>query len=221
MPEAHEVTAAAPLQSPLKHQFEALPQQHHADTLGMWVFLGTEVLFFGGLIAAYVLYRGVYSFGFAQGSLTLDIVSGTIMTLVLLGSSLTMALAVHAAQHGRRRMLAAMLILTIILGLGFLGIKGNEYYHKWEDHHIPGPGFVWSGPEAQTVQLFIYFYFAMTGLHALHMIIGVGIMAVLLALTYLGRVKNHTVEISGLYWHFVDIVWIFLFPLLYLVDRHK
>jgi len=222
LPEAHGAVASSPpLGSRLKHQYETLAQQHHADTLGMWVFLGTEVLFFGGLITAYVLYRATYSYAFARASLTLDIVSGTVMTLVLLGSSLTMAMAVHSAQLGHRKALVLFLILTIVLGVAFLGIKGNEYFHKWEDHHIPGPGFVWHGPEAREAQLFIYFYFALTGLHALHMIIGVGIMSVLVALTLKGRVKNYTVEISGLYWHFVDIVWIFLFPLLYLVDRHK
>jgi len=217
LPEA----AASPFHSRMKHQFETLAQQHHADTLGMWVFLGTEVLFFGGLITAYVLYRTAYSAAFAHASLTLDIVSGTVMTVVLLGSSLTMAMAVHASQLGHRKALAVFLILTIVLGLGFLGIKGHEYYQKWEDHHIPGPGFVWDGPDARAAQLFLYFYFALTGLHALHMIIGAGIMGGLLLQTALGRVRTYTVEVSGLYWHFVDIVWIFLFPLLYLVDRHK
>lgn len=219
MPEAHGV-AAPPLGTRLKHQYETLAQQHHADTLGMWVFLGTEVLFFGGLIAAYVVYRAAYPGAFADASRTLDIVAGTVMTLVLLGSSLTMALAVHSSHLGRRKMLALFLVLTILLGLAFLGIKGNEYFHKWEDHHIPGPGFVWTGPDSRAVQLFVYFYFALTGLHALHMVIGIGIMTWLLVWNGLGRTKNYTIEVSGLYWHFVDIVWIFLFPLLYLVDRH-
>jgi cytochrome c oxidase subunit 3 len=217
LPEA----AASPFHSRLKHQYETLAQQHHADTLGMWLFLATEVLFFGGVITAYVLYRAAYSTAFQHASLTLDIVSGTLMTVVLLGSSLTMAMAVHAAQLGHRRALAVFLILTIVLGLAFLGIKGNEYYHKWEDHHIPGPGFVWSGTDGRAAQLFLYFYFVLTGLHAVHMIIGVAIMGMLLVQTALGRVRNYVVEMSGLYWHFVDIVWIFLFPLLYLVDRHK
>jgi cytochrome c oxidase subunit 3 len=210
-----------PLQSRLEHQFETLRQQHHADTLGMWIFLATEVLFFGGLITGYVMYRSSYPTAFAHASRTLEIGAGTIMTLVLLGSSLTMALAVHFSQLGNRRLLALFLILTIVLGLGFLAIKGSEYYHKWEDHHIPGPGWHWDGPESKLAELFVYFYFALTGLHALHMLIGISIMAVLLVLTWTGRVRNYTVEISGLYWHFVDIVWIFLFPLLYLVDRHK
>jgi cytochrome c oxidase subunit III len=215
LPEAH------PLESPLKHQFETLDQQHHADTLGMWVFLGTEVLFFGGLITGYAMYRTSYPAVFAEASRTLDLVSGTVMTMVLLASSLTMALAVRSAQLGKRQLLVIFLILTIVLGTAFLGIKGNEYIHKWEDHHVPGRGFVWDGPDPGVAQLFIYFYFALTGLHAVHMIIGIGIMAALVVLAVRGRVKSYTVEISGLYWHFVDIVWIFLFPLLYLVDRHR
>ena len=222
MPEAESLPVARnPLESPLKHHFETLDQQHHADTLGMWVFLGTEVLFFGGLLTAYTVYRSAHPVTFGLASRTLDLVSGTVMTLVLLASSLTMALAVRASQLGKRRVLAAFLILTILLGLGFLGLKGNEYYHKWEDHHFPGAGFVWNGPNPGVAQLFLYFYFALTGLHALHMIVGIGLMSVLLAMTLRSRVRSYTVEISGLYWHFVDIVWIFLYPLLYLVDRHR
>lgn len=222
MPEAQPFDIAqSPMNNRLKHHFETLEQQHHADTLGMWVFLGTEVLFFGGLITGYAIYRSSYPAIFAQASHTLDLVSGTLMTLVLLTSSLTMALAVRASQLGKRRLLVVFLILTILLGVAFLGIKGNEYHHKWEDHHFPGRGFVWDGPDPGVAQLFLYFYFALTGLHALHMIIGIGIMTVLLILASSGKVKSYTVEISGLYWHFVDIVWIFLFPLLYLVDRHR
>lgn len=222
MPEAQPLELAQnPLHSPLKHQYETLEQQHRADTLGMWVFLGTEVLFFGGLITGYAMYRSSYPAVFAEASHTLDLASGTLMTMVLLASSLTMALAVRSAQLGKRQLLAVFLILTIVLGAAFLGIKGNEYYHKWQDHHLPGRGFVWDGPDPGIAQLFLYFYFALTGLHALHMIIGIGIMAGLLVLAGRGRVKSYTVEISGLYWHFVDIVWIFLFPLLYLVDRHR
>jgi cytochrome c oxidase subunit 3 len=212
---------AAAFHSRLKHQYETLEQQHHADTLGMWVFLGTEVLFFGGLITAYVVYRSAYSTAFALASRTLDIVSGTVMTLVLLGSSLTMALAVHSAQLGRKKLVALFLVITILLGVAFLGIKFDEYHQKWVDHHVPGRSFVWNGPGAREAELFLYFYFALTGLHALHMIIGIGLMGLLLILNATGRLRNHTVEISGLYWHFVDIVWIFLYPLLYLVDRHK
>jgi cytochrome c oxidase subunit 3 len=222
LPEVREVEIARnPLRSRLEHQFETLKQQHHADTLGMWVFLATEILFFGGLITGYVMYRSSYPEAFAQASRSLSVVSGTVMTLVLLGSSYTMAMAVHAVQTGNRRLLAIFLILTIVLGLGFLGIKGHEYYDHWMEHHFPGPGWSWEGPESRLAELFTYFYFALTGLHALHMVIGLSIMTVLLIMTGRGNIKNYTVEISGLYWHFVDIVWIFLFPLLYLVDRHK
>ncbi len=210
-----------PMHSPLEHQFETLHQQHHADTLGMWLFLATEVLFFGGLLTGYTMYRSSYPAAFGEASRTLDIVAGTINTMVLLGSSFTMAMSVHASQLGKRRLLLLCLTATILLGLVFLGIKGFEYHEKWEEHHVPGPGFIWAGQNGRVAQLFVFFYFALTGLHALHMLIGIGIMSVLLTQTWRGRVRNYTVEISGLYWHFVDIVWIFLFPLLYLVDRHK
>ncbi len=210
-----------PLQSPLEHQFDTLDQQHHADTLGMWIFLATEILFFGAVITGYTMYRAAYPEVFSLVSKSLEIVPGTLMTLILLGSSLTVVLAVHAAQTAERRRLMLMLALTILLGIAFLYLKGGEYYHKYEDHHIPGPGFSWEGPDARLAQLFILFYFILTGLHALHMIIGIGIFSTLLYMAWRGRMKTYTMEISGLYWHFVDIVWLFLFPLLYLVDRHK
>ncbi len=205
----------------LHHQFDTLDQQHHADTLGMWVFLATEVLFFGGLITGYVMMRASYPWAFAEASRHLEVVAGTLMTLILLGSSLTVALGVHFAQTGQRVKLMIMLALTLILGVAFLYLKGSEYYHKYEDHLIPGAGFSWQGPERRPAELFIFDYFAMTGLHAVHMLIGIGIFSTLLIMAWCGRIKNYTVEIAGLYWHFVDIVWIFLFPLLYLVDRHR
>jgi cytochrome c oxidase subunit 3 len=207
--------------TPLRHQFDTLDQQHHADTLGMWLFLATEVLFFGGVIVAYLMMRHLYLQTFDQASKHLEIVPGTLMTIILLGSSLTVALGVHAAQTGRRIKLMVMLVLTLILGVAFLALKFMEYYHKWEDHLIPGAGFAWEGPDRRAAELFIYFYFALTGLHALHMCIGIGIFSTLLWWTWRRRVRSYTVEMSGLYWHFVDIVWIYLFPLLYLADRHK
>jgi cytochrome c oxidase subunit 3 len=208
----------------LKHHFDDLDQQHEAASLGMWLFLSTEVLFFGGLFAAYMLYRVWYPTTFGDASRTLDITLGTVNTLVLITSSLTMALGVHAAATGERKKLMGFLVLTMLLGLVFLGIKGVEYYQKFEEHHIPGMGFHFEGAAPERANLFFSLYFAMTGLHALHMIIGLGIMTVMLVMAWRGAFseKWHTpVEISGLYWHFVDIVWIFLFPLLYLVDRHK
>jgi cytochrome c oxidase subunit III len=208
----------------LKHHFDDLGQQHEAATLGMWLFLATEVLFFGGLFAAYMLYRVWYPETWGAASRTLDVTLGTVNTMVLIGSSLTMALAVHAAATNERRKLLLFLVATMVLGMIFLGTKGVEYAHKFEEHHVPGFGFHFEGTAPERANLFFSLYFAMTGLHALHMIIGLGIMTVMLVMAWRGRfsARWHTpVEISGLYWHFVDIVWIFLFPLLYLVDRHK
>ena len=207
----------------LAHQFDDLAQQREAATLGMWVFLVTEILFFGGLFAVYLVYRNWYPEAFAAASHELDVTLGTINTAVLIGSSLTMALAVHAAQLGRRRQLLAFLVVTMILGAVFLGIKGVEYQHKFHEHHVPGLSFVFEAPHAPQAEIFFSLYFVMTGLHALHMVIGLGIMAVMLWLAWGGSITPEyysPVEISGLYWHFVDIVWIFLFPLLYLIGRH-
>jgi len=208
----------------LKHHFDDLDQQHEAATLGMWLFLATEVLFFGGLFTAYMLYRVWYPETFGAASRTLDIMFGSINTIVLITSSLTMALAVHAAATDERRRLLGFLALTMLLGAVFLGIKGIEYYQKFEEHHIPGFGFHFEGTAPERANLFFSLYFAMTGLHALHMIIGLGLMTVMLVMACRGRftARWHTpIEMSGLYWHFVDIIWIFLFPLLYLVDRHR
>jgi cytochrome c oxidase subunit III len=205
------------------HHFEDAEQQREAVTLGMWAFLVTEIMFFGGLFAGYTVYRSAYFEAFAEGSRHLDIVLGTVNTAILIGSSLTMALAVQAAQRGRREAQVRFLVLTILLGLAFLGIKAVEYGHKFEQHLVPGRFFAWPGPLASNVQLFFSFYFAMTGMHALHMVIGIGLLTWLAVQAGRGRfgpAYYTPMEVSGLYWHFVDIVWIFLFPLLYLIDRH-
>lgn len=214
----------------LAHHFDDMEQQRESGTLGMWAFLVTEVMFFGGLFLAYIVYRMYYSDSFAAGSSHLNWKYGAFNTAVLICSSLTMALAVYNSQVGNRRLLILFLALTIFLGLVFLGVKSIEYHEKYVDHHIPGLGFVWQSPTGeplhgnpQYVQLFYFLYFAMTGVHALHMIIGIGIMIVLIFMARRGRFTpeyHSPVEISGLYWHFVDIVWIFLFPLLYLLGAH-
>jgi len=208
----------------LQHHFDNLEQQFEASALGMWLFLVTEILFFGGLFTAYMIYRLAYPEAFAEASQELDVVLGGINTAVLIGSSLTMALAVWSAQLGKRSGQLLFLGLTIGLGLVFLGIKAVEYSHKFEHHLVPGPNFLFeSARDPQHAQLFFSLYFVMTGLHALHMVVGIGLMAVLSVMAFKGRFTKayHTpVEVSGLYWHFVDIVWIFLFPLLYLIDRH-
>jgi len=189
----------------------------------MWLFLVTEVMFFGGLFAGYTVYRSVYPQGFIEGSRHLDILLGGINTVVLIASSLTVALAVHAAQTGGRRSIIVFLVLTILLGCVFLGIKAVEYTHKFHDGLVPGSLFRLTGPHAREIEIFSYLYFAMTGMHALHMVIGVALMSVIAWMAWKGRFSpayNSPVEMSGLYWHFVDIVWIFLFPLLYLIGRH-
>jgi len=200
-----------------------MAQQKDAATLGMWAFLLTEIMFFGGLFGVYTLYRFWYYEGFVEGSFELDIALGGINTAVLILSSFTMAMAVHSAQTDKKKLLVSFLILTMILGGVFLGIKAVEYNHKYHEHHIPGTSFEFEGPHSRAVEIFFSLYFAMTGLHALHMIVGVGLMAVLLVLAIRDRFSSKyysPVEMGGLYWHFVDIVWIFLFPLLYLLGRH-
>jgi cytochrome c oxidase subunit 3 len=209
----------------LRHHFEDMEQQQEAGNLGMWVFLVTEILFFGGLFAAYAIYRSLYFPGFEAGSRLLDVKLGATNTAVLLGSSLTMALAVRAAQMGKRKALIIFLLLTMALGAVFLGIKFDEYAQKWHHHLVPGLRFDPDEPipgnaPLGSVEMFFLFYFFMTGLHALHMIIGFGIMTAVTIQAWRRKFSPGyyaPVEVSGLYWHFVDIIWIFLFPLLYLI----
>jgi cytochrome c oxidase subunit 3 len=210
----------------LREQFDTAAQQKDASTLGMWIFLITEVMFFGGLFLAYTVYRHVYPEIFAIASTTLNVYIGAANTVVLLCSSLTMVLAVRAAQLGQKNAIILFLILTLILGGVFLGVKAYEWNEKFEEHHIPGASFHLEGvsPDQEGhAQLFFSLYFAMTGLHALHMIIGAGLLTYLILEARKGRYTaeyNTPVDLIGLYWHFVDIIWIFLFPLLYLIDRH-
>jgi cytochrome c oxidase subunit III len=211
-----------PSHSPaLLHHFDTAEQQRNASTLGMWLFLVTEIMFFGGLFTVYVVYRSTHFAAFVAASHELDITLGGFNTAVLICSSLTMALAVNAAQLGRRRSLVTFLILTILLGAVFLAVKAVEYHEKFVNHHVPGPSFHFDGPAS--AQLFFSLYFAMTGLHALHMVIGIALLAILAVRAHRGRFsrKYYTpIDLTGLYWHFVDIVWIFLFPLLYLLGGH-
>jgi cytochrome c oxidase subunit III len=207
----------------LAEQFDDLAQQHEAAGLGMWVFLVTEILFFGGLFAGYTVYRATYPEAFREASHHLDLLLGSINTAVLITSSLTMAFAVHSAQEGRRRALIVFLLLTMVIGGVFLGIKVTEYTHKYEQDLVPGIRFAYGGPHPGPVQLFLIFYFVMTSLHALHLTIGIGLLGILAFLAWRGHFSaDHyaPVETSGLYWHFIDIVWIFLFPLLYLIGTH-
>ena len=217
----------------LLHHFATEEQQRDASSFGMWIFLATEVMFFGGLFCAYLIYRGWYYNDFAAASRSIDAFLGGTNTAVLICSSLTVVLAIWAAQTARRGLMLAMLVLTMLFGAAFLGIKGVEYHDKFKEHHVPGasfdfhdeiPGHPGEYVNPQHAQIFFALYFVMTGLHALHMIVGLGIFTWLLWAAWKGRFtpEYHTpLEIGGLYWHFVDIVWIYLFPLLYLIDRHK
>lgn len=204
------------------HQFDDAVQQKEAATLGMWAFLLTEIMMFGGLFTGYGYYRAIYHDAFVIGSNHLDYLLGAFNTAVLICSSLTMALAVHAAQFGRRKQIILFLALTMLLGATFLGVKVIEYSDKFAHHLVPGHGFQIDAPDPSKVELFYSFYFVMTGLHALHMIVGLAILGTLLWMAYRGRFSSEyysPVEVAGLYWHFVDIVWIYLFPFLYLIER--
>jgi len=223
------------------HHFDDMAQQKEASTFGMWVFLVTEIMMFGGVFVAYMIYRLKYYEGFVAGSTSIDVTWGFINTLVLICSSLTMALAVSAAQRGVVRLQKIFIIFTMALGLVFLVIKGIEYHQKWVEHHVPGGTWQTFDPQdihqdlikegktpqaateiAHQTEIFFCFYFAMTGLHALHMIIGLILMTWLLlrvSRREFGPDYYTPVELGGLYWHFVDIVWIYLFPLLYLINR--
>ncbi|HET9743893.1 MAG TPA: cytochrome c oxidase subunit 3 family protein [Terriglobales bacterium] len=228
-------TLAAPHHHPesLHEQFDTLEQQKDVAQFGMWIFLVTEIMFFGGLFGAYLIYRNLYYPAFVAGSNSISIVLGTINTAVLICSSLTMAMAVHSAAIGARKLLIFFLTATLLLGLVFLGIKGVEYHDKWVEHHVPGANFHFVDPErpgeapvpadvASQTSIYFSLYFLMTGMHALHMCIGVGILLALIWKAYRGAFPPHhytMIENFGLYWHFVDIIWIFLFPLLYLISR--
>jgi cytochrome c oxidase subunit 3 len=234
-------------------QFQTLEQQKDTATLGMWVFLLTEILFFGGLFMTYTVNRHAYGAAFGVGSNTLDLKLGGFNTVVLILSSLTMAMGVWSAQVNKKKWVTLFLIATLALGCVFLGVKVIEYKQKFDHHLVPGYGFdikylsqhpeLAENPkqyEEETkelesalikdpnlnahAQLYFSLYFGMTGLHALHMVVGAGLLLWLIKGAAAGRFTaqyNTPVEIIGLYWHFVDIVWIYLFPLLYLIDRHR
>jgi cytochrome c oxidase subunit III len=236
-------------------QFKTLDQQKDSATLGMWIFLVTEVMFFGGIMLAYTLNRHIYFHAFAMGSNTLSLALGGFNTVVLLASSFTMAMAVWSAQTSRKKLISLFLALTILLGFVFFGVKYVEYAQKFRHRLVPGRNFdiffcVNNPAKCPDVsaeelarereeleraskadpnlnahaQLYYSAYFGMTGLHALHMVIGAGLLFWLLKNSFAGIYYsrwNTPVDMVGLYWHFVDIVWIYLFPLLYLIDRHR
>jgi cytochrome c oxidase subunit 3 len=240
-PHTHETAVAAHHEHVAlpqhRHHFETEEQQREAGSFGMWLFLLTEIMFFGGMFFAYLLYRNWYNPAFIAASHQLSITLGAINTAILISSGFFMALGVWAAEVRKKNLLVLFLVLTTIFGFAFLGIKAVEYNEKFEHHHIPGSNFDVSefvnpaahglhetplAPDmAEKTQIFFFLYFAMTGMHALHMIIGLGLLFWLTWRAHRGEFSSGYVapiENFGLYWHFVDIVWIFLFPLLYLIN---
>jgi cytochrome c oxidase subunit 3 len=240
---AHSVHEHPPYQ---KHHFASMEQQVDTTSFAMWLFLLTEIMFFGGLFCSYLIFRNWYYPAFVEASHQLNIKEGTANTAVLIASSFTMAMGVWCAEMRRKGALVLFLCLTFVLGLVFLGIKYDEYHEKWVKHHVPGFHYSTKSftdpasdeevhkqyPEDKALQLDmarhteVYFglYFAMTGMHALHMIIGISILGFMIWRARAGAyTTGHVTFVHnfGLYWHFVDIIWIFLFPLLYLISRHS
>ncbi|WZO97682.1 cytochrome c oxidase subunit 3 [Isosphaeraceae bacterium EP7] len=232
---------------PLAHHFDTPEQQHQSAVLGMWAFLATEVMFFGGALTAYAVYRTLYPNEFAAASQQLSPALGAFNTVILLGSSLSVALAVRSSQLRQRRETVALLLITMVLGVAFLGIKAYEWSTEFSHHLAPGASFHYEPTgehggggqapvkmtvtdlsavgahalDANKVQMFFVFYFFLTGLHGFHMIIGLvilGLLASMIARRKLPATGERPVEITGLYWHFVDVVWVFLYPLLYLIE---
>lgn len=217
----HPGPATAPL---VRHQFDDAAQQHVAYTLGMWIFLATEVLFFGGMFTLFTVDYIAHPLAFHLASREMEIALGTLNTGVLLLSSLTMALAIWHLEHDLRRRALRLMLATMVLGTVFIGIKAVEYALHFKHGHWPGGVVRFEFPDSQreSAQLFFALYFTMTGLHALHLLIGIGVvglMAVGVWREHYGPGRLEPIIMTGLYWHFVDIVWIFLFPLFYLIGR--
>lgn len=202
----------------INEPWPSLARQREAVSFGVWVFLATELLFFGGLFLGYSVYRALYPEGFLLAARETDIVYGTLNTAILMTSSLTMAVAVRATEKALRRTVLWCLIATIMFGLAFLVIKGFEYKDDIAKGMVPGPDFP---IHIQGAQLFWAFYWVMTGLHAIHVTIGIGIVGTVTTLLYRRKLPLDSPSFEGvaLYWHLVDIVWVVLLPLLYLIGR--
>lgn len=219
-PSAHSAVAAPGVPRLAQH-FASLEVQNHAARLGMWLFLSTEILLFAGLFVCYGVYRFAFPEAFAAASRHLDLNMGTINTLVLITSSLTAALAVHYAKEGKNNMVALMFVLTLAMAGAFLVIKGFEYSHKFAEGALPGRYYRMEAVQLPGAPLYFTIYFLATGLHAFHVIIGMSVLAWLtwkaVAEKNFGPNNYTAVELGSMYWHLVDLVWIFLFPLLYLI----
>jgi cytochrome c oxidase subunit III len=206
--------------SPLAHHFETLEKQQHAARLAMWIFLATEVLLFTALFAAYSVYRYLYPEGFAESSRSIETWIGFVNTLVLVTSSFTVATGLHFASRGEGRRTALFFGISVLLALAFLGFKAIEYTHHFQEGQLPGRYYTFEGVHAPGASLFFALYFLITGLHAFHVVVGMTVLIVIGALAYGGRftAEYHVpVENAALYWHLVDLIWIFVFPLIYLV----
>jgi cytochrome c oxidase subunit 3 len=201
--------------------FDSAAKRADAARLGIWVFIASELVFFGPLFTGYVYARTHFAEAFAEASRHTHLALGTVNTAVLLTSSFFMAVAVEARRGGAVRLARAALCITAALGCVFLAIKGFEYYSEWREHLVPGLGFVFDQAHVRGAEIFFYLYFALTGVHALHLTAGITIVLALAATTGRSarRVEAERVEVAALYWHFVDAVWIFLYPMLYLVGR--
>jgi cytochrome c oxidase subunit III len=206
----------------LRHHFADMEQQRESATLGMWLFLVTEIMFFGGLFAAYLVYRINHYEAWKTGSEHMGFWLGTTNTVILLCSSLTMALGVWSAQMGKRKLIVLFLVLTMLFGIAFECIKGYEYYEHFHEGSLPGKYWHLDVPNPRQVELFFFLYFTMTGIHALHLAIGIIVVGFIAWWAWRGHYTpeyHNPVHITGLYWHFVDVIWIFLYPLLYLIGH--
>ncbi|HTO96177.1 MAG TPA: cytochrome c oxidase subunit 3 family protein [Myxococcales bacterium] len=202
------------------HHFSSLARQNEAMRLGMWLFLATEILLFAGLFTGYAVYRFEFPLAFADGSRHLNLAAGTVNTVVLITSSFTVALAIHFARTDRPRAAAVCLVLTILMALAFLGIKAIEYTEHFHERALPGKFYAFKEVPIPGAAMFYSLYFLMTGLHGLHVVIGMSVLTWILWRTLQGRYSSRYytgLELGGLYWHLVDLIWIFLYPLLYLI----
>ena len=210
----------APASVHLAHHFENLEKQTHAARLGMWLFLSTEILLFGGLFTAYALYRYLFPTAFHEASRHIETWIGFVNTLVLITSSLTVALALHAASKDALRRSALLFGVSILLGLVFMAFKAIEYAHHFQEGQLPGRFYTYPEVNLPGTSMFFTLYFLITGLHAIHVIIGMTVLAVVGVSAWLRKydaVYHTPVELAGLYWHLVDLIWIFVFPLIYLI----
>ena len=202
------------------HHFPNLRQQEHAARLGMWLFLATEILLFAGLFTGYSVYRYLYPDAFKAASEHLSAPLGTLNTIILITSSLSVALAHHWAHHGRGKVAAVSLLITLLFAAGFLVVKAFEWTHDFHEGFLPGRFYASSELTVTGAPMFFTMYFLMTGLHGLHVVVGMGVLAILMVLCWLGKYDHGyvtPVELGGMYWHLVDLIWIFLYPLLYLI----